>query len=60
MNDFPKLRVRTSPSGMRWVARILTTLYAQQHPEFQRVLTAGERREQYADHYARTIMRLTA
>lgn len=47
-------------SRVRELARMFAQSYAHNHPEFDRVLTAGERREQYADHYARTIMRLTA
>jgi len=44
----------------RSFARGHVLVHAILHPEFSRVLTAGERREQYADEYARTIMRLTA
>ena len=44
----------------RTLARCFTRIYAIGHPEFMRVLTADERREQYADMYARTIMSFAA
>lgn len=53
-------RKRSSYDESRELARALTKTYALVNPDFMRVLTAAERREQYADYYARTIMRLTA
>lgn len=45
---------------LRHWARWLTRLYVALHPEYKSVLTAGERSEQYADFYARTVMCLIA
>lgn len=58
--DWSAYQVRLSPDHARAHARLMTSLHALTHPEYRRVLTDDERREQYADYYARTIMRLTA
>jgi len=41
---------------IRKVARWFTRAYAACNPQFLRVLTAGERCEQYADYYAKVVM----
>ena len=41
---------------IRKIARAFTWMYAYVNPQFKRVLTAGERREQYADYYAKVVM----
>ena len=51
-------RLRLREAHIRKWARLSARIFAACHPEFRKVLTAGERSEQYADEYARAATRL--
>jgi len=56
-DDYRARAVRPSDEKqIRKAARWFTQLYALTNPQFKRVLTAGECREQYVDYYAKVVM----